>query len=78
MAIEFVECGTLSISYDATGKATINYTKIRDNAGIPSAPNNLSFGGRTFKGNTMSIAPNPLIGSGGWFQWQISWQGIGT
>jgi len=75
---EFIECGSVSVSYDATGKATVSYTKIKEGSGAPSTPNSLYFGGVSFTGNTMSIMPSPILGNGSWFQWQVGWQGVGN
>ena len=74
---EFVECGGWSVSYDATGKATISATIITDSNSISGDYNNWSIGCRYFKGSVMTLKGSPLIGSGGWTQWSISWQGIG-
>ena len=74
---EFVECGGWSVSYDATGKATISASVITDSNAISGNYNSWSVGCRTFTGSVMTLKGSPLIGSGGWVQWAISWQGIG-
>jgi hypothetical protein len=77
--IEFIDCGSLSISYDATGKATISCSIIRnDAAGLQNDYNTWRLGGVFFDGNVMGLNQSPMIGSGGWNQWQLRWEGVGN
>lgn len=72
---EFIECTSLSVSYDITGLATVSYTVISDSSGI-KAYNTISFGGRIFQGYVMSASVNiiPRSESDGniWYQTQVS------
>jgi hypothetical protein len=74
---EFVECGGWSVTYDATGKATISATIVTNSNTIKGQYNNWSVGCRQFKGSLMSLRGTPIMGSEGWIQWSLSWQGIG-
>ena len=77
--IEFIDCGSLSISFDATGKASISCNVIRsDSNNLTDDYNTWSLGGVFFDGNVMSLTQSSLIGSGGWSQWQLRWEGIGN
>jgi len=79
--IEFVECSSVSITYDATGKATVSFTIIKNNRNNLSNDYNTfwtDLGGVKFtNGNVMSAIQQPFVGSGGWNQWQMQWEGIG-
>jgi hypothetical protein len=75
---EFIECGTVSISYDATGKASVSFSVISTNGRSIGNYNSLYFGGVSFSGNIMGAEAAPLRGSGGWKQWQMQWAGIGN
>lgn len=73
---EFVECGGWSVSFDPTGKATMSATIITSSNNIGGNYNSWSEGGRSFTGSVMTLKGSPMIGSGGWVQWAIGWQGI--
>jgi len=79
--IEFVECSSLSISYDASGKATVSFTVIRNDKNDLGRDYNRywgNLGGVNFTdGNVMSAVQQPFVGSGGWNQWQLQWEGVG-
>ena len=72
----FVECTSLSVSYDITGIATVSYTVISNSPGI-IAWNTVSVGNRTFTGYVTS-ASNSIVtrtdysDGGPWYQTQVS------
>jgi len=74
---EFVECGGWSVSYDATGKATISASVITSSNNIGGSYETWNEGGVRFTGSVMSLKGSPMMGSGGWVQWSIGWQGVG-
>lgn len=77
--VEFIDCGSLSISYDATGKASISCTVIRSDSGsLVKNYNGWRLGGVSFDGNVMSLNQSVMLGSGGWHQWQVRWEGVGN
>jgi hypothetical protein len=77
--IEFVECSSLSISFDATGKATISCSVIRnDNDTLTGDYDTWQIGGVSFDGDVMSLNQQPLQGSYGWNQWALQWEGVGN
>lgn len=59
---EFIDCTSLSISYDIMGLATVNFIVVRNEAGFPSAKylNGISAGGREFEGYVTSITVSPI------------------
>ena len=76
--VEFMECSSLSIQYDATGKANISFNIVRDNSGEVTGYRQLRFGGVNFDGIIMRKEQQYLRGSSNWFQWSMQWQGIGN
>jgi len=79
MAVEFIDCSSLSISYDATGKATVSITVIRDDRNqITSTYTNRTWGGVRFDCVLMSSAQRPMIGTGGWSEWSLQMEGVGN
>lgn len=76
--IEFIDCGSLSISYDATGKATISLTVVRDDPNpLQNTYTNRIWGHVFFSTIIMNESQSPIVGSGGWNQWSIQMEGIG-
>jgi len=59
---EFVECTSLSISYDEMGLATVNFAVIRNEEGFPSSSflNVIETGGRVFTGYVTNITVSPI------------------
>jgi hypothetical protein len=78
MSIEFIECPSLSISYDATGKASVSLTVIRDDMDdLSGTYTNESWGGVEFTVGIMGATQQAIIGSGGWAQWSLQLEGVG-
>jgi hypothetical protein len=79
MAVEFIECPSLSISYDATGKAAVSLAVIRDNMGnLGGTYNSETWGGVRFTLGVMGATQQAIMGSGGWAQWSLQMEGIGN
>lgn len=77
--IEFIDCGSLSIQYDATGIASLSFVVIKNNMDdLDGTYTILTAGGVDFEGVIMSKIQTPLLGSGGWCQWQIQIRGVGN
>ena len=77
--IEFIDCSTLSIQYDATGKASLSFTVVRSDIGaLQKEYTTLVFGGVTFDGVLMSANKKPILGGEGWTDWQMQVQGVGN
>jgi len=77
--IEFIDCSTISIQYEATGKATLSFTVVRsDINALEKLYTTLSFGGVTFNGVLMSASKKPIVGGEGWTEWQLQIQGVGN
>jgi hypothetical protein len=55
----FIDCTSLSISYDIMGIATISYVVVSDTSSMkayPDSGNTLSWGGQTFEGYIAAIS----------------------
>lgn len=78
MAVEFIECGSLSISYDATGKASVGLSVIKDSLNnLTDDYNNRYWGKVHFDLVTVAASQKALLGSGGWAQWSLQMEGVG-
>ena len=77
--IEFIDCGSLSINYDETGKATISLSVVRnDSNALEKNYTNRTWGSVRFNTVLMSASQQPMIGSGGWSQWSLQMEGVGN
>jgi hypothetical protein len=82
--VEFIDCGSLSINYDATGKVTIslsivaNVKDVNGNAALKGQYDDRTWGDVDFDYVIMSANPAPIIGSRGWYQWGLQMEGIGN
>lgn len=81
--VEFIDCGSLSINYDATGKATISLGVVRYagpdvSVDLQGTYTNRTWGDVKFSCVLMSSTPAPVIGSKGWSQWSLQMEGVGN
>jgi len=77
--IEFIDCSTISIQYDATGRASVSFTVVRsDTEALQRVYTTVVFGGVTFQGVLMSANKKPILGGDGWTEWQLQIQGVGN
>jgi len=82
--VEFIDCGSLSINYDAAGKVTISLSvvsNIKDIDGVAILRNQYderTWGDVDFDCVIMSSTPSPIIGSRGWYQWALQMEGVGN
>jgi len=75
---EFVECASLSIQYDAVGKASVSFTVIKNSNSEVTGYKTFNYGGVDFNGVIMRKEQQYIRGSGKWFQWSMQWQGVGN
>ena len=71
----FIECSSLSVSYDITGIATVSYTIMSNEEGL-KAYGTVAIGGMIFTGYVTSavssIMPRTEAGDGPWYQTQVT------
>lgn len=65
--IKFIECSSLSISYDIFGIATVSYTLV-SNENKAQYCRVINAGGRRFEGYITSIDFNPIQGTENWYE----------
>jgi hypothetical protein len=87
--IEFIDCSSISIQYDATGLATLSFVVLRNNT-TPMTSLDLEkyssvcFGFVKFIGVLMSVTQKPIIGSFNeftnemWVEWQFNLRATGN
>lgn len=68
---EFIECTSLSITYDVMGVATVVYTVVHDVPGM-KAYNTISAGGQTFRGYVANAAVTTIPNTSGWFETHVT------
>lgn len=75
---EFVDCSSMSIQYDATGKASLSFVVLKDSEGaLSSTYTHITVGGVLFTGSIMSLSKTPILGSD-WYEWRVQVQGVGN
>jgi len=72
-SVEFIDCGSLSVSYNVNGVASISFAIVKNSSEsvLVSSYSDPSYGGVLFDGVVVRATQQPIIGSGGWNQWQI-------
>jgi len=70
---DFIECESLSISYNEMGIATITYTVVSDNSSIPSSVgNSISVGGLNFSGFITNLYQQPIPNTENWYTTNVT------
>lgn len=65
--VEFIDCTSLSVSYNVMGIATVAYTVVHDSFEIVTY-NTVTAGGQTFFGYIINAAMNQIPNTEGWFE----------
>ena len=77
--IEFIDCSTIAIQYEATGKASVSFTVVRSDINdLQRVYTTVTFGNVTFQGILISANKKPITGGEGWTEWQMQIQGVGN
>ena len=76
--VEFIDCGSLSISYDATGKASISFSVVTDSNTLVQDYTDREWGHIRFDCVITNVSQRPIIGSKKWFEWSIQMEGVGN
>ena len=70
---EFIDCTSLSVSYDIMGIATVTFTVVSDSPGFPAmSMNTLSAGGRIFEGYVTSASLTQIPNTTGWYETRVT------
>jgi len=72
--VEFVDCTSLSISYDVMGIASVNFTIVRNTEGWPTASimNIVEAGGRVFEGYVTAAGLSQIPNTSGWYETRVT------
>lgn len=71
MAISFVDCESINISYNNRGLATINYTIFSNTTDFSSVKSEMSLGGNLFTG-IVTEASCSKVKKTGWYQINVT------
>lgn len=76
--VEFVDCTSLSISYDATGKVTASITVLKDSSNVIDFDSytDPTWGNVDFNFIMTSASQKPILG-GPWYEWAVQLEGVG-
>lgn len=64
---EFIDCTSLSVSYNVMGIATVTFTIVHDSDDFKTR-NTISAGGQTFKGYVISATLNRIPNTSRWYE----------
>jgi len=75
--VEFIDCASLSINYDTTGKVGMGMTILKDSSSAInySSYTSTSFGSVSFNLILTSAFQKPMLG-GPWFEWGLQLEGV--
>ena len=69
--IEFIECGSLSISYDVLGLASVSFTVVTNDDFLDQTYTTITVGDLTFTGYITGVSAKPILGTS-WYEWGMS------
>jgi len=76
VVVEFVECTSVSITYDIYGVATVTYTVVYQTDNSDDPPfiyyNPVTYGGRTYTGYVSNMNLNKIPETENWFECQVT------
>ena len=68
---DFLDCSSLSFSYDIMGVTTINYTIVHDTESA-QLRREITAGGHVFSGYISNISTMPVPNTEGWFETNVT------
>jgi len=67
----FIECTSISFSYDIMGRVTVSYTTVHQSTDF-CYTEVIHAGGRTFSGEVTSMSLNQIVGTVGWYETHVT------
>lgn len=67
----FIECTSMTFSYDIMGRVTISYTTVHQSADF-CYTTTINAGGKTFSGDVTSMSLNQIAGTTGWYETHVT------
>lgn len=68
---EFIDCTSLSFSYNVMGIVTVSYTVVHNDFSFVTY-NSISAGGQTFSGYVTNASLNQIPSTQGWFETHVT------
>ena len=68
----FIECTSLSISYNIMGQATLSYTMVHKDANFCYVEGSLEFGNQVFTGYITDMTMNAITGTSNWYETHVT------
>lgn len=68
---DFIDCTSLSLSYNVMGIVTVSYTVVHDSFEIVTYPS-ISAGGQTFTGYVINASVNQIPQTENWFETHVT------
>jgi hypothetical protein len=69
--IAFIECTSLSISYNIMGIATVSFTIVHNSAGLKTV-SSITAGDQTFRGFVSNADVTPITNTNGWYESHVT------
>lgn len=69
--IAFIECTSLSISYNIMGIATVSFTIVHNSPGLKTV-SSITAGGQTFSGFVSNADVIPIVNTNGWYESHVT------
>lgn len=69
--VAFIECTSLSFSYDTMGLVTVSYTMVHNTEDI-TVLNEIEAGGQKFRGYVMDAFMSAIPNTSGWYETNVS------
>ena len=67
----FIECTSLSFSYNIMGLVTVSYTMVHDSDSF-TVVRSINAGGQTFQGYIIDASTNAIPNTQGWFETHVT------
>lgn len=71
MSCGFIDCTSLSFSYDIMGRVTVSYTTIHQSPDF-CYTEVINAGNRIFSGDVTSMSLNQIVGTSGWYETHVT------
>lgn len=71
LACGFIDCTSLSFSYDIMGRVSVSYTVVHQTQDF-CYTEEIFAGGRRFSGDVTSLAMNQITGTSGWYETHVT------
>jgi hypothetical protein len=69
--VQFIECTSLSFSYNVLGLVTVNYTMVHNEQKV-TVVNSITVGGQTFRGYVMDAFMSAIPNTSGWYETNVT------